>query len=193
MENIVAKEQMPFEFFTNERLCLLAHAPDYAPVRCFPLNTDGPFSFMGVWDSFRSVEQPAVKVAPALPAVESKSTRRAVELKPCTPLYDNLIENLEAHCKSPSGEAFLDYITDCCFYGKLLTMDEYGDPIETPLPLSVKMEELLRAAQGQREQHQKRLRRRGMQYAHGPLEEMRMDPVDDMKEIFNTWRQDVES
>ena len=59
MENIVAKEQMPFEFFSNERLCLLAHAPDYAPVRCFPLNTDGPYSFMGVWDSFRSVEQPA--------------------------------------------------------------------------------------------------------------------------------------
>jgi len=52
MENIVAKQKMPFEFFTNERLCLLAHAPDCAPVRCFPLDTDGPYSFMGVWDSY---------------------------------------------------------------------------------------------------------------------------------------------
>ena len=59
MKNIVAKQKMPFEFFTNERLCLLAHAPDCAPVRCFPLDTAGPYSFMGVWDSFSSVEQPA--------------------------------------------------------------------------------------------------------------------------------------
>jgi len=188
MENIVAKQNMPFEFFANERLCLLAHTPDCAPVRCFPLDTDGPYSFMGVWDSFRSVEQPAPLQACFKPA------RPAVELRPSTPLYDNLIANLESAVQGHrSREAFMNYVTDCCFYGKLLTMDVYGDPIETPVPLSVKMETLLRAAQRQREQHQERLRGRGVEYAYGPLEEMHMDPGDDMKEIYNTWRQDVES
>ena len=93
-----------------------------------------------------SAEQPPTSLRSA---AQPASKKRALDFD--TPLYDNLIANLEAHCKSPSGEAFLDYITDCCFYGQLLTMDEYGDSIETPVPVSVKMEELLRAAQGQRE------------------------------------------
>ena len=188
MENIVIKQKMSFDFFTNERLCLLAHAPDCAPVRCFPLDTGGPYSFMGVWESFRSVEQPAPLQARLKPA------RQAVVLRPFTPLYDNLIANLELAVQGHrSGQGFIDYITDCCFFGKLLTMDVYGDPIETPVPLSVKMETLLQAARRQREKQQQRLKRRGVQYAYVPLEEMHMDPADDMKEIFNTWRQDVDS
>ena len=57
MENLVANLNFfTNEFFTNERLCLLAHTPDCAPVKCFPLGSmlpaslDGPYSFMGVWE-----------------------------------------------------------------------------------------------------------------------------------------------
>jgi hypothetical protein len=143
---------------------------------------------MALWETFRSVEQPAPLQARFEPA------RRAVELRPSTPLYDNLIANLQSAAQGHrSGEAFINYITECCFYEKLLIMDVYGESIETPVPLSVKMESLLRAAQRQREEHQKRLRRRGVPYAFGPVEEMHMDPDVDMKEIFNTWREDVES
>ena len=179
MENIVVKQNIPFEFFTNERLCLLAYAPDCAPMKCFPLDTDGPYSFMGVWESFRSVEQPAPTT---------------VALRPCTPLYDYLIANLASAVEDHrSGEAFINYVSECCFYGKLLSIDVYGDPVETPVPLSVKMESLLRAAQRQRIQQQERLRSRGEPHGFGRIEEMYMDPGKDMQEIYNTWRQDVES
>ena len=73
MENLVANEKFfTNEFFTNERLCLLAHTPDCAPVKCFSLGNmspallDGPYSFMGVWEqagrpaaASSSAEQPA--------------------------------------------------------------------------------------------------------------------------------------
>jgi len=67
MENLVAKQKFfTNEFFTKKRLCLLARSPDCAPVRCFPLDTDGPYSFMGVWKqagrpaaASSSAEQPA--------------------------------------------------------------------------------------------------------------------------------------
>ena len=80
---------------------------------------------------------------------------------PSTPLYDNLIANLETSAQEhPSGEEFMKYITECCFFGDLLTMDEYGERNDTPVQLSVKMEELLRAARRQRELHIQRLRRK---------------------------------
>ena len=67
----------------------------------------------------------------------------------------------------------------------------YGKPCETPVPLSVKMEELLRVAQKQRDLHLERLRRRGDR--RSLPNDMHMDPVDDMKKIYNTWRQDIHS
>jgi len=106
-------------------------------------------------------------------------------------LYDNLIANLETSAQEhPSGEEFMKYITDTCFFGALLTMDVYGEHIDTPVQLSVKMEELLRAAQKQRELQVQRLRRKhpGESFPH----DMHMES-DDMKEIYNTWRKDVQS
>ena len=55
------------------------------------------------------------------------------------------------------------------------------------------MEELLRVAQRQRDLHVERLKRRNVKDISGKtLTEMHMDG-NDMKEIFNTWRADVES
>jgi len=60
----------------------------------------------------------------------------------------NMETSVQEH---PSGEEFMKYITETCFFGSLLTLDVYGEDIDTPVPLSVKMEELFRAAENQRE------------------------------------------
>ena len=188
VENIVAKQKRPFEFLTNDHLCLLAHAPDCTPVKCFQLDTGGPYSFMGVWASPRSVEQPAPKKA------RLKAARPVLRLTPLTPLYDKLVEDLESAAQDhSSGGAFLEYISACCFQNKLLLMDPFGNPVPTPVPLSVKMETLLQTAQKQRQLQLNRLKRRGVAHGFEPIHEMHMDPVHDMKEIYNTWRLDVES
>ena len=49
--------------------------------------------------------------------------------------------------------AFIKYITKSCFCGELLTTDPFGEPLEKPMPLAVKMEDLLHEARRQR-QHQ---------------------------------------
>jgi len=212
MENQVAQLNLHFQLCTNEHLCLLAHTPDCRPVKCFALDTDGPYSLMGIWDSSRSAEQPAPRVpdveppaphqgssnsvgqpAPRVPVVLTP----AVKLVPSTPLYDNLIANLElavthGHPQHhPSGTDFMNYMESCCFFGNLLSLDRYGEPIDIPVPLSIKMEELLRAAQEQRDLQLQRLMERGVQRTLS--NDMHMHPVHDMKEIYNTWRHDVES
>ena len=239
IDNIVAKQPIGLQFLTNGRLCLLAHAPDCAPVNCFPLDTTGPYSYMTLLETFRSVEQPAplqarseaarqaVQLKPSTPlsdnaaphrarseparqAVQLKRStplsdnaaplrarfepaRRAVQLKPSTPMYDRLLGNLESAEDHRAFEPFIQYITDCCFNGNLLSRNERGESMETPMPLPVKMENLLRACRTQRVKQQKRLMDRGVEYAFGPIDEMHMDPGYDMREIMNTWRDDPES
>ena len=196
MENVVNKQKIRVKFLTNGFLCLLTHAPSCAPVNCFSLDTDGPYSFMRVWKVRRSVEQPAprkvVKLTPAVALMTATPPPPAVVLVPATPLYDNLIANLESAVESHrAGKGLMNYIKESCFWDKLLNIDVYGDPIEKSVPLSVKMETLLRTSHEQRVKQRTRLRRRGERVK--PVEEMRMRPVDDMKEIFNAWCKDVGS
>ena len=83
----------------------------------------------------------------------------------------------------------MDYIENCCFKGKLLSMDKYGEPYSTPVPLSVKMEKLFRQALAQRNLQLRRLRDR---HRSLPRRDRKMQP-EDMNEIYNTWRKDVDS
>ena len=190
IENIVCNEKVPFEFFTNEHLSLLAHVPDCALLKCLKLDTEGPYSLMGVWDNPRSVEQHAPKKARSK---RKRSQLPPLRLIPNTPFWDKFLENLELAAPGHrSGGQFIKHLTDCSFQDKLLKMDMFGDPTPTPVPLSVKMEELLVAAHGQRLKHQKKLQRRGYANAFDPLEDMQMH-AEDMKEIINSWGYDVES
>ena len=96
-ENQVAQLSSEFQLFTNAHLCLIAYNRDSSPMKCFPLDTGGPYSLMGIWESTkslaprrRSAEQPASSHRNgALP-----HPRIAVTLRPCTPLYDNFIVNV---------------------------------------------------------------------------------------------------
>ena len=159
-ENQVTKLDVDFEWFANDNLCLLAHGPDLTFPRCFSLDTDGPYSLMAIWKKANDpVDQPGqlalvaqaatpdsnVSNAPRSaerPAPRHQREKRcAITLRPCTPLYDKLIANLEpAVQQNPRGHAFIDYITDCCFHSKLLYLDTSGLPIEKPVPLAVKSE-----------------------------------------------------
>ena len=106
-------------------------------------------------------------------------------LRPATPLYDKLIADLEKVAdQHPQGHAFVDYITKSCFFARLVTMDFFGQPLEKPLPLAVKMEELLQAAWRQRQLHVDRLRRSTGRRVDT---HMRMGN-NDMKQIYNEWR-----
>ena len=65
-------------------------------------------------------------------------------------------------------------------------MDFFGQTLEGPMPLAVKMERLLQAAQRQRQLHLDRI-----SFSTDRMRQfdthMRMGE-DDMKEIFNAWR-----
>ena len=163
-ENQVAQLSSEFQLFTNAHLCLITYNRDSSPMKCFPLDTGGPYSLMGIWESTkslaprrRSAEQPASSHRNGA----RPHPRTAVTLRPCTPLYDNFMVNMETSVQEhPRGEEFMKYITETCFFGSLLTLDVYGERIDTPVPLSVKMEELFRAAENQRELQVQRLRRK---------------------------------
>ena len=53
--------------------------------------------------------------------------------------------------ENPNGLEVIDYIEKACFKGKLLHMNEFGEPIGKPVPSAIKMEELLRTALEQRD------------------------------------------
>ena len=106
-------------------------------------------------------------------------------LRPAAPLYDALLDNLERAGRQRC--AFTDYITECCFFGNLLTLNPFGQVVDKPVPLAVKMEELLEAAQRQRELHFERL-----QNCWVTREDRSMTGAD-MEEIHNAWGKDVRS
>ena len=141
-ENQVAQLSSEFQLFTNAHLCLIAYNRDSSPMKCFPFDAGGPYSLMGIWESTkslaprrRSAEQPASSHRNGA----RPHPRTAVTLRPCTPLYDNFISNMEISAQEhTSGQEFKKYITETCFFGSLLTLDVYGEDIDTPVPLQLK-------------------------------------------------------
>ena len=143
-------------------------------LHCLELDTIVAHSLMVISDGSRSVEQPASHVRDVKPRAQhqgdkstaahqgDKSTaaaRKAVKLTPPTPLYNKFTAELEPVVENRrNGDAFMLYMANCCFKGKLLTLDKYGEPNKTRVPLSVKMEEFFQIARTQRDLHQQRLR-----------------------------------
>ena len=82
------------------------------------------------------------------------------------------------------------------FNNKLCRIDEYGEELEKPMPLSTKMEKLLTVCKRRRELHIEYLREKGDPRcsADQPADDYFMTfDEDDMKRIYNTWRKDVHS
>ena len=119
-------------------------------------------------------------------SAEQRAPRPSVSLRQPTPLYDNLIAYLERGMQQhPDAGGFIEYLTQCCFFDQLLTMDSFGQLLERPLPLAVKMEELLRTARRERE--------RILQKLQQPSSSNVRIESEDMIEMWNEWRKDVRS
>jgi len=186
MENQVSKMELNWQLSSNANLCLLTHSHDNRSAKCFALDTDGPYSFMVIWNTGSSVEPPASDD-------DCDSGEQPVKRKPHTPLWDGIISTLELGAQNhENGEALLSYVTHCCFFGKLRTMNVHGVETETAVPLAIKMEEMMQTTQTQRDLQLGKLRRRGSAQSRLNPAEYVMDPAD-MKEIYNTWRINVES
>ena len=190
IENQVTKLDLDFELFTNADLCLLAHCSHRNSTQCIALDTQGPFSFMAIVDTTDNPPDqgnPFTNSTDAHGSAAQPAPHLPVTLRPNTPLYDILIADLESAAKlHPQGHAFIDYISKSCFFGNLLMKNRYGKRLEKPMPLAVKMEELLAQALRQRQLHLHRLKLASGRRTHvDPL--MRIED-DDMKTIYNEWR-----
>ena len=171
MENQIAKLKVDYELFTNENLLLLTHCSNGTSAQCIALDTDAPFSLIALLDRTASCPDSAERPVPR---------DDAITLRPATPLYDRLIAELENATKQQSrGHEFIEYITRQCFYGSLCTKTFFGEKLEKPMPVAVKMEELLKAAQRQRQRFLGRISQmdRHIRIGEG-----------NMREIFNEWR-----
>ena len=92
-------------------------------------------------------------------------------------------------CHSASRHFFLHYVQSA-FRDDLLCLDCYGEHINPPMSVEVKVEQLLEACETRRELHRQKLAEKLRRYQE---EDMRMDPTTDVTEILNTWRWDVET
>ena len=110
MENHVSKLDVEFDVFSKGNLCLFAHSSDCPSAQCIGLDIQTYFSFLAVVDS--NAEGRAADYGSA----EQPASPPAVRLRPSTPLYDRLIDNLEqAAGQLPDGHASINYITNPCF------------------------------------------------------------------------------
>ena len=188
VENQINNLDSDFELFANANLCLLAHHPgllepgDFCNFVSYPLGTDGPFSLIAEWRCPCSAGQPA----------EPTAGQPAVTLRRATPLYDNLMARLEPAVRQhPSGEAFMCFMTQCCFCDELLLKDPFGNDLDRPVPISWKMEQLLGTCRKQRQLQLERIGRRGPRKP-AELKNLHLGE-EEMEYIYNTWRKDVQS
>ena len=190
IENQVTQLDLAFEIYTNADLGLLANCCHGFSTQCVALDTEQPFSFMAIVERTNNLSEQSNPITNRVDVNDSAAQpvpHLAVTLRPRTPLYDNLIADLEpAANQHPQGHAFIDYISKSCFFGNLLMKNRFGETLEKPMPLAVKMEQLLEEALQQRRRHffGRELASDRRTYVNT---DMRIEE-NDMKKIYNEWR-----
>ena len=145
-------------------------------MKCFALDSDVPYTLVMVHER-SSAERPAgatqssvchgslsSAVPPVIEHAQSSAERPAssepsgalidkillapLSLKAATPLRDQFLEDLEEG--SDGGSHLLEHIQRFCFFGDLCFVNPSGDHLERPMPLSVKMEDLLKVVLAKR-------------------------------------------
>ena len=112
-----------------------------------------------------------------------------------TILYDNFLDSMQ---KAGAGSDILEFLAKECFFGKLLYYNKKGQELSQPVSIAWKMEVMLREVLEQRRLHIDRLKAAGdprvPPYSKGDREIARLKfTEDDMKDIMNSWRYDVQS
>ena len=100
-----------------------------------------------------------------------------------TPLFNAFMMQIASH----AGDDFLEHINESCFAGDLCFPTPTGDRLEKAAPLHVKLEDLFRICL---------TRRSDMAEANGWSDadmHTRVATSDEMREMMNSWRHDVES
>ena len=112
------------------------------------------------------------------------------DLRAPTPLWDNVLAKLDRASSSGQGQQMMKFITETCFHGKLCHKNAYGEDLEKPMALTLKMEILLETAAKRRKIVLNSLSNSAAQ----PVPDTEyVIAEEDMREMWNTWRWDVES
>ena len=83
-------------------------------------------------------------------------------LESSTPLWYRFMEKLQLASGGENGDEFVNFIQYQCFQADHFFKDSYGNPVDTKIPLAVKMESLFQTAWHRRKLALERLRQNGM-------------------------------
>ena len=181
-ENVVAKFHTPIDFVVTSFQTVFIHTLDNERIHSTSIHIQDDIPSLLVQLPLAPRKQ--TSFTPPLPPHPPPAL-------PLTPLYDYLLNNLRHHVPQ-----LLAYISEKCFRGELLTKNFFGETLERPMRLSVKMEELLDVCQARRELHVDYLRKLGDPRCSAEQPEADNLIVfndNDMVRIMNTWRKDARS
>ena len=100
-------------------------------------------------DADSDSEKPPVKEDPR--DFDFRSPDLKANLKANTPRWDNFIENLSTVTSNAHVREFIEFLRTQCFTKpELLRRNAHGDRLKYPMPLALKMEQLLDAAEERR-------------------------------------------
>ena len=155
-------------------------------MKCIALDSKGPFTLVFGHEQ-SSAERPSSSAVPPAPSAATRPSPPPLRLKPYTPLYDQLLADLEEGSQGEDTSSLFEHIQQFCFFGELCFMNASGERFEQPLPLSLKMEDLLRVVSAQRGEIAAAagLRDSSMSRHHATQSQM--------KDMMNAWRNNVGS
>ena len=181
-ENVLAKFYSAIDFVVTGSQTVFVHTLQREGARSTPIHIHDDISSLLV--NLPLAPRRQTSFSPPLPPDPPPPP-------PLTPLYDHLLNSLRHHVPQ-----LLAYISEKCFRGELLTKNFFGETLERPMRLSVKMEELLDVCQARRQLHVDYLRKLGDPRCSAEQPEADNLIVfndNDMVRIMNTWRKDVVS
>ena len=114
-------------------------------------------------------------------------------IKAQVPYYDRFVANLEK--SGPGEQETVQQILDNFMFGKVAYIEVTGSKVSSPVPIAVKLDNVLKVAEQRREQHIRWLRcmqRRGRARNRVICDAM-VFTEDDMKDLMNYWVLDVEA
>ena len=197
LENHVCKLEIDIAISTNDNLNVLPWC-DTGIMQCDALGLKGPFTLV-IEHVQSSAERPANRSPPSVCNISSSSDVSLVRspseytspprmrLTPYTPLYDQFLADLEQENESGDVSSLIEYIQKFCFFGDLCYVNPSGERMEQPLPLSVKMEDLLVVVSEQRRKIAEASRFDISRLSHHHATDL------EMMNRMNAWRNDVAS
>jgi hypothetical protein len=197
LENHVCKLEIDIAISTNDKLNVLPWC-DTGIMEFNALELKGPFTLV-IEHVQSSAERPANRSPPSVCNISSSSDVSPVRspseytspprmrLTPCTPLYDQFLADLEQENEIGDVSSLIEYIQKFCFFDDLCYVNPSGEEMEQPLPLSVKMEDLLSVVSEQRRKIAETSRFDISHLSHHHATDL------EMKNRMNAWHHDVAS